>query len=417
MSTRRKFIQNLALGGLLYKINPILKHPLHEEVFADKVSWKRVKKSFEVSSSDTLNLNSGSAGNMPKSVLKAYIKNIEALNNLAPYKVFLEKEPSCQVSIDRLGKLIGASGGSIAFTRNSTDSINYVMWGIDWKEGDEIIYAEWDYPFVKNNIARLEHKYGISSKMISGDINVLSDEEIVELYQKAIGPNTRLTVVTWITHREGQILPVQHICDAAKEFETEVLIDGAHTLGQIDVDLSDIKCDYFTSSLHKWLNAPLGSGMLFINNKSISDLNSVMSYPPTLSSDLKKYDYQGTRAFANLMTLSDVLDFNDSIGIQKKSKRLDELKMYWVNAVKDLEHVELISDPTRTCAVSSFKLGKIGGKGLKKKLLDEFNIHAKSTVATGGIGSMLRVSTNIFMDFKDLDRMIDAVYTINKNYL
>jgi selenocysteine lyase/cysteine desulfurase len=374
MNNRRTFIKQLGSYGmalpLSFDIADLLldaksKPALHTP------DWESIRKDFLASNSKTINLNNGSAGIMPRPVLEKYKTYLEAINAFAPYKV-LE----------------------------------------GWS--DEILNAAWDYPLVDYSCQAIAKKYNLHIDTVDQKLHLLDDDQIVELYREKITEKTRLIILTWMTHREGRLLPVKEICTMARNHGIDVLVDGAHCIGQIPVDLEALACDYFASSLHKWLNAPLGSGLLFIRKDKIALQKPPVSYPDKLQSGMKKYTYLGTRAYQNLMTLGDALDYLELTGIDFKRQRLSALTNRWMQTLESNERITIYSRAESSVAVAALGIRGLGGGKIKKLLNEKFDIHVKASSYPGQ--AMIRISPNIYTNFEEIDRLSEALSYITDNY-
>ncbi len=417
MNKRRNFIKHIGTTGIAipFAIEGIAKsliaQPLNRP---DNPDWEEIRSLFLKNDYNLINLNNGSSGIMPIPVLEVYQGYLKEINSFAPYYVLNNWKPFCENHINRLGELINAPKGTIAFVRNTTEAINLVIWGKQWESDDEIICASWDYPLVEFTLQHLQDKQAVKIKKINENIHGLSDDEIITLYKNKITPKTKLIIATWITHREGNRLPVQRICQLANANNIEVLVDGAHSIGQIDVDLQSISCDYFASSLHKWLNAPLGSGILYIKEDKMSSQSPKISYDSQHTDTIVKYDYLGTRTWQNLMTLGSALDFLELTGINKKSNRLRDLNLHWINALKNTDGISIYTDTSKSCAVASMGIKNISGNKIKKIMNEKFGVHVKATSYPGR--GMIRISPNIYSRMSEMDRFLEAVYYVFKIY-
>lgn len=417
MNNRRTFIKQLGSYGmalpLSFDIADLLldaksKPALHTP------DWESIRKDFLASNSKTINLNNGSAGIMPRPVLEKYKTYLEAINAFAPYKVLEGWTDDIENNMLRLANLIKANQGTMAFVRNTSEAINLVLWGIQWEAGDEILNAAWDYPLVDYSCQAIAKKYNLHIDTVDQKLHLLDDDQIVELYREKITEKTRLIILTWMTHREGRLLPVKEICTMARNHGIDVLVDGAHCIGQIPVDLEALACDYFASSLHKWLNAPLGSGLLFIRKDKIALQKPPVSYPDKLQSGMKKYTYLGTRAYQNLMTLGDALDYLELTGIDFKRQRLSALTNRWMQTLESNERITIYSRAESSVAVAALGIRGLGGGKIKKLLNEKFDIHVKASSYPGQ--AMIRISPNIYTNFEEIDRLSEALSYITDNY-
>ena len=404
-SSRREFIQNLAFIGIACTQKQL---PLLQAV--DDVDWTVIKNNFLGSKYSVMNLNSGSAGMMSKSILDAHIKYLIEVNTFAPYEVLIKWEKDIKNNLHRLSNHVNASQGHLYLLRNSTEGINIVLRGKQWETHDEIIYASCDYPSLENTLHQLRSEYNVTLSHIDhGTLKHISDDEIISFYEKKITKNTKLLIITYMTHREGHILPVKRLCDMAHSYGIEVLIDGAHVIGQLNHSIDELECDYYVSSLHKWLNAPLGSGILYVKDEKIGHLKPALSYPLSKQKSADKINHLGTRAFQNAMTLGIALDELEELGIDRKSERLRQLNRLWIDKVSENKNIEIITDTSRSCAITTVKVPMSISKA-QKLLLNDYKIHVKKTGYPKN--GYLRISSNLFLDESDVERFAQALLKI-----
>ena len=379
---------------------------------SDKALWNSIRKEFNTE--DMVNLNNGSGSMMPNYIYDKYIENTKTLSTFAPYKILSKWEPKIKSNLQRIKELIGSQNGQILINQNSTSGINTIINGFPLKKKHEVLYSNVEYPHVEETILNRSIKEKFKVKKIFLNIPKISDREILECYRKAFRNKTKLLILTHITHRRGHIMPVKAICQLAAEHGIETMVDGAHSIGQIDHSLKEINCEYYVTSLHKWLNAPLGTGLLYIRNDKIEKINPPGSYPQKLKDKFVKFDYQGTRAFQNIVTTGAVLDFLDQMGIEKKQQRLNDLKKYWVSALKEHDKFIIASDINRSCAIASFRIKDTNSNSLKKVYLNKYKIHIKCTSGWDK-APIMRISPDIYTSFEDLDRFIGASIEIAEN--
>jgi len=405
--TRRGFLYKMTLLSIV-----CCKTPLDACASSNyDIDWPTVKAQFMVDDYPIMNLNSGSAGIMSRSTFNSYIEYLKLINSYAPYEILHQWEPQIKSNLHRLSHHLHATQGHLCLLRNSTEAINTVLWGIQWKKKDQIIYASCDYPLLTNTLAQLEKRKLVKLVTVDhGRLKDISDDDIVKNYEKKINKKTKLLIVTYITHREGHILPVKKICDMAHSHGVKVLLDSAHAIGQIEHDIDDIGCDYYTSSLHKWLNAPLGSGVLYVKNDSYVELMPPISYPVAINDNIDKFEYLGTRAYQNGMTLGHAIDDLETIGIVAKQERLHSLKKYWTEKIKDTSNLEIITDTSRSCAIASVKTPKRGK--VYDELQNRYNIHVKKSGYKEE--GFLRISPNVFTLESDLDLFVSALIETTK---
>jgi len=374
MSSRREFIAGISLLGLSGPLGCQILNDVSGNAF-----WDEVQALFKSNPDGLLNLNHGSSTNMPIPIMEKYVNYTEAINAYAPYQILNSWKKAIATAKSDLSNFIGADNSEISYTLNTTTAINSILEGLPLESGDEIVCASSDYPHSTSTLENIKRIKGVNLIKLDIDFINLTDEEIVETYKKAISPKTKLLFITHITHRKGEIYPVQMICDMARAKGVDTLIDGAHSVGQIDLNLHEIGCDYFASSLHKWLNAPLGTGIRYIKSDKIGKVNHIGSYPKNKIDNNEKFDYIGTRAFQNELVVKDCLEFVQEITIKKKESRFCQLKDHWVNQLKDHPEIEILSDQKRSGGISSLWLPKLNTKAVINTLSNKYKIHVKAS--------------------------------------
>ena len=408
MHTRRSFLKDFTLSAVLVNWSTRLDIFKRKTQSSSTIDWEMVRGQFPISTWEKTHFNSGSAGVMPTPISEYLIDLIQYVNSKAPYQVWNEWQVIKKDNMERLSKLIHCDPNSLQIVRNTTEALNMIIYGLPLSQGDEVILCEHDYPFAKNAWLNRQTRDRIKLKIIEYDLPA-SDEEVLTAYANAIGPSTKVIHITHMTHRQGHIMPVQQIVELAHEKGIEVVVDGAHAVGQIHVDLRKIGCDYFASSLHKWLNAPLGTGLLYIHPDKISSLMNHPSSNVDTFDRIDKYEHLGTRCWANEICIGAALDLHEEIGPQFKLDRLQELKRYWTSQVERIPNVTLYTliDNQHSAAVATFGITNMGGGKIVKRLDQEFNIHAKSV--GGRWGSGVRISVNIFTSKEELDTLVKAI--------
>jgi len=417
MESRRNFLKNLTQAGIALPFSMTLADNISRYTWPEtrnEPDWNEIRSHFLASSNDLVHLNSGSSGNMPLPVLNFYKEKLMEVNAFAPYHVLNKWKPEIKSEMARLASMIGAGAGELAFVRNTTEAINIILWGLQLERNDEIVNANWDYPLVNFSLERLEEQKGVRSRTVQVPLSEMSDEDIVKAYESMINENTRLLIVTWMTHKEGRILPARDICRMADRYGIEVLVDGAHIAGQLDFSLTDVGCHYFASSLHKWLNAPLGSGLLYINTSAMDGHEPILSYDKNIESPSVRYEHLGTRAFQNMATLKAALDYLELTGIKKKEERLTALTHRWMDAVSGTDGIQICTPRDKCCAVASMAIKGLSSGKIKSIMNKEYGLHVKSTGYAGL--PMIPISPNIFTSFEEIDRLSEAAISIAKSY-
>ena len=345
---------------------------------------------------------------MPLPIKEAYLENISIVNQHAPYEVKAKNQQVVNDSLSRLAQMAGCHSEDLALVRNTTEAINAILYGIQWAPGDEIIVSNIDYPSALFTIEHLSARHGIHINTIDIDPSNDDPATILSKYEKAITSQTRLLLLTYVTHREGLVLPVKDICMMSRSKNVQTLVDGAHALGQIPHSISDLACDYYATSLHKWLYAPLGSGMLYVSKNLIPEIHPPNSFNPALAHKMDKFTNLGTLNFAKAMTLPAVIDFNEAIEIDRKYQRLKALQAYTIEGLNEIGHVNINSQPDHSCGIVSFNMQEKEYWGNKiAKELAKHGIHAKPTGYKGN--SFVRITLNLHLDESDIDRLLSVI--------
>ena len=403
MDNRRSFIQKLAIGGVGISSLASLDHFKPDW---DGSNWDEIKAQFPIANAPLINLNSGSAGSMPFSVLETYLKETEKFNTNPLYLEKSSRMEEFEFALKRLARFMDCSAENLVLTKNTTESLNSIIWGYPLKSTDNIIIADADYAYVQTGFENRALKEGFEVKRLNYRPAEISDEEIVNTYIQAMDINTKLIVVSMITPREGQLLPAREIIQAAHERGIEVLIDGAHTLGHCEVSIKNLNCDYFAGCLHKWMNAPHGLGVLYVKEEHIEKIDPPM-FPFDQARDkiMGKYTFSGTIGYQKIFTLNEVMNFNERINLTDKIDRLKYLSQYWQDRIKDIPGVSIVSDAKRNIALGGFRIKDT--PSIIKSLREQFQINIKKTAYPEG--SFYRISSNIFIDEVDMDKFIAAI--------
>jgi selenocysteine lyase/cysteine desulfurase len=272
--------------------------------------------------------------------------------------------------------------------------------------------AEQDYGSMIEAMHHVANRYGVVNKMVSVPNHPQSDEEIVSLYEKAITPKTKLILVSHMINITGQILPIRKICDMAHERGVEVLVDGAHAIAHFQFKITDLNCDYYGSSLHKWLSAPLGAGLLYVKKDKMPGIWPLIVGWEKDPYKMLRISHTGTHPTHTDLTISDSIDYYNMIGAERKETRLRYLQQYWTSRVRN--HPRIIintpADPIRACGIANVGIEGIKPGDLAKRLLDE---HKVFTVAIDGANVHgCRITPNVYTTTEELDRFVHALKTL-----
>ncbi len=378
---------------------------------ADEDYWQIIQQAYTVNS-NIINLNNGGVSPSPKVVQEA-VERYNSLANQAPsYYMWRILDQGREPLRTKLALLGGCLAEEVAINRNATEALNTVIYGLNFNKGDEIIGTKQDYPNMIHAWKQRELRDGIVYKQISFDFPMEDDNAIVSGFEKAITSKTKLIHITHIVNWVGQILPVKKICAMAHKKGIEVMVDGAHSFGLLDFNIPDLDCDYFGTSLHKFLSAPIGSGMLWIKKDKIEKVWPLICAEKPNSSDIRKFENLGTRSFPIEQGIGEAIAFHNAIGSKRKEERIRYLKNYWINKVKDVPGVQIhtsIKDQY-SCAIGGVTIDGLTPSELDQKLFVTYKIHSVGIVWENI--RCVRITPHVYTRLADLDVLVNALTTI-----
>jgi selenocysteine lyase/cysteine desulfurase len=398
-----------------------------EQLAGDEDFWYYVQQSF-TSSPELINLNNGGVSPSPKVVADAVKRYLDFSNEAPSYYMWRVLDQGREPLRKDLARVAGCSPEEVALQRNASEALETVIFGLPLKAGDEVVLSRYDYPNCINAWKQRELRDGI--RLVWIDLNLPSEDNdyLTNQYTRAFTNKTKLVHVTHVINWSGQILPVRRIADAAHERGIEVLVDGAHSFAHFEYLVPSLGADYFGTSLHKWMAACIGTGMLYVKKEKIASLYPLFAAPEARSENIRKFENLGTRPFFIEQAIGKAIDFYDMIGAARKEQRLFYLKNYWMQAVKDAPGIKFYTSMKQGfgCAIgvvgfeSRGSRDESGGKGvqgdaggkssrgeLESFLFNEYKIHV-TTVNWENIHGV-RITPNVYTTTKDLDRLITAL--------
>jgi selenocysteine lyase/cysteine desulfurase len=310
---------------------------------------------------------------------------------------------------EKLAHLAGAQPGEIAIDRNSTEALNTIIYGLPLKAGDEVIGTKQDYPNMIQAYRQRAERDGIVYKQISFDFPIEDDDVIVKAYEQAITPHTRVIHVTHMVNWVGQTMPVAKIADMAHAHNIEVIADGAHSFGLLDFKVPDLRCDYFGTSLHKFLSAPIGTGMMWVKTDKIEKLWPLTCNSQPHSSDIRKFETLGTRSFPLEQGIGEAINFHEGIGSKRKEQRIGYLKNYWATRVQSIPKVKLHTslNLNYSCAICGVSIDGMTPGQVASALFDRYKIHTVGIVWENI--SCVRITPHVYTTIPDLDKLVTAI--------
>lgn len=376
--------------------------------------WYYIQQSFTVSPG-IINLNNGGVSPAPKTVQDAMKRYYDYCNEAPSYYMWRILDQGREPLRKNLAKLAGCSAEEIAINRNSSEGLETIIFGLQLKAGDEVVAAKQDYPNMVNAYKQREKRDGIKMVWINLDLPSENESYMVQQYVKAFTAKTRVVHLTHIINWNGQILPVKKIAQEAHKRGIEVVVDGAHSFAHFDFKIPELDADYFASSLHKWLYAPIGSGMLYVKKEKIKTIYPLFATSDDpLKDDIRKFENLGTRPFFIEQAIGKALEFHEMIGNERKEKRLHYLKNYWMEKVKDVPKVKLNTslDPEWGCAIGNVAIeGKKPGE-LDSFLFNNYKIHTVGIEWENIHG--VRITPNVYTTIQNLDVLVEGIKAFAK---
>ncbi|WP_136465994.1 aminotransferase class V-fold PLP-dependent enzyme [Flagellimonas onchidii] len=375
--------------------------------------WERIRKDYRLKP-DYVNLENGYYCITPTPILNKLWEHTQKVNYEGSYYMRTVQWENKERVTEKLATFVGCDSETLVITRNATESLDLIIGGFPWQEGDEAIFAYQDYGAMRDHFYLIRDRYGVVCKEVSVPNHPKSDEEIVALYESQITPRTKLLMVCHMINITGHILPVRKICDMAHKYGVEVMVDGAHTIGHIDVNISDLNCDYYGSSLHKWLSAPLGVGLLHVAKRNISKVWPLLAEHGKESHDILRLNHTGTNPVQIYLAINEAIDYLQLIGIQRKEERLRYLQRYWSNQLRNVPNV-VVNTPVeehRSCGIANVGIVHMKPKDLAETLLEEFKVWTVAIDESDVIGC--RITPNIYTTIKELDVFVNAMKTLAK---
>src|SRR5262249_45930814 len=285
-------------------------------------------------------------------------------------------EPQCETIRTGLAELFGCDREEIAITRNASESLETLLLGMDLKSGDEVLTTTQDYGRMLTTIRQREQREGIKLNLIKIPIPPRDINEITAAFERAITPRTRLLQMAHMVNITGQITPVKAVCEMARARGIETIIDGAHSFAQFEFKQKDLGCDYYGTSLHKWLYAPKGTGLLYVKRDKIEKLWPLMAAESKQATDIRKFEEIGTHSAAPKLAIGEALVFYNGIGAKRKEARLRYLSRHWMNRLKDVPkiHFNTSFDPSQMCAIANVQIEGTNPEAVVKYLFDKHHI-------------------------------------------
>lgn len=412
---KRDFLKHISLLGLsapvLSRLDSLMaanEHTSSPALARDEDFWAGIRAAYKLKP-EYINLESGFYCIQPEETLEQFIKHVREVNYQGSYYMRnLRLENKGRVTAE-LAEMADCDADELIITRNTTESLDTVIGGIDWSFGDEAVYASQDYLAMQHHFELTGDRYGVVRRLVDIPMHPKSDEEIVKAYAEAITPRTRLMMVPHIINFTGHILPIRKICDMAHERGVDVLVDGAHAFGQFQFSIKELDCDFYGTSLHKWLSAPLGAGFLFAKKGMAKKVWPSFASKPTEEDDIQRLNHTGTHPAHTDLAIANAINFQNKFGIERKEARLRYIQRYWTNQAREMGHVNVFTpkDPKRSCAIATAGIKGMDAQQMAQILMDKHRIYTVPISRNEVEGC--RFSPNLFTSTKDLDVLVGAL--------
>ncbi len=386
-----------------------------EAAAQDEDFWFRVRESFTIDRNH-INLNSGSVSPAPVPVQRA-MRQYWEVTNMGP-SLYVDEllGPRLEVARRRLAETFGSSPEEIAFTRNASEAMEIVQFGLDLKPGDEVLTTTQDYPRMLMTWRQRERRDGIVLRTVPYPTPPEDLSQLTRILENAITPRTRALLICHTTYTTGQIFPVGEICRMARRRGVETLVDGAHGFAHFPFTRDELDCDYYGTSLHKWLFAPVGTGFLYVRKEKIPGLWPLMSAPASQADDVRKFEQIGTHPIAVRGPITEAVTFHDGLGPERKAARLVHLRTRWAERVKELPGVTVLNppDPRQACGIGAMRIEGVDSGDLTDFLERKYRIHVRPRFVRGEF-DCVRVSPSVFSTLEEVDLFATAVEDAARN--
>jgi selenocysteine lyase/cysteine desulfurase len=428
---RRGFVQQLAAGACGAAV-PGLFRPddldairragarltgTAQEAATDEEFWREIQQAFSVNRTIT-NLDNGNVCPSPRIVTEAMVRYTWEAEDSPAFMVHEVLERQAGGLYERLATLSGCSPDELALTRNATEALHNVLLGVPLKAGDEVLTTAHDYWGMLDALEQRRDRDGITLTMIPVPVPTTSLDQLLAAFERAITPRTRLILVSHAVNLTGQLFPVRQLCEAAHRRNVQVVVDGAQTFGLLDYKITDLGCDYFGTSLHKWLLAPIGTGLLYVRRDHIASTWPLMPGPAGGRGTMFKFWNLGTGSPAPFLAISEAIAFHNGIGAARKEARLRYLTRYWTDKARDIPGIRFLASfaPEMSCGIATFQLGDVNPDALRQYLLERYSIvvQSMSTRRDPAIKG-LRVTPNVYTTLDELDRFVGILHDVGRN--
>ena len=380
----------------------------------DEDFWFQVQQAFTADRS-MVNLNNGGVCPAPATVQAAMKRYLDHANTAPAYVLWRLQEPQKETVRTGLAALFGCDREEIAITRNASESLENVQQGLDLEPGDEVLTTTQDYPRMLTTWRQRERRHKIALKKIQIPVACEDFPEIVRRFEAALTPKTRVVHICHVVNLTGQVMPVKDIVRLARARGIPVVVDGAHSFAHLDFRHEDLDCDYYGTSLHKFLFAPHGTGMLYMRKEKIPGVWPLMAAEEKQDADIRKFEEIGTHPAANFLAIADALTFHRSIGPARKQARMIYLRDRWAKRLAEKPRFRLHTSlkPGYATGVANVEIEGIDSTKLCDHLWEKERIFTVAIQHEEFQG--IRVSPAVYNTLDEVDRFADAMERIARD--
>ena len=419
---KRQFIKDIVLTSIatplgiagLAKSFEQKAHLPAAELAKDEDFWTGIRNQYLLKP-DYINLENGYYNFLPQPILNKFIEHIKEVNYQGSYYMRTVQFDNKKNIAARLAGIAGCLPEELVITRNTTESLDLVIGGFDWKVGDEAIMAVQDYGAMLDMFEQIQNRYGVVNIKLSVPNHPKNDEEIVNLYASAITAKTKVLFVSHMINITGQVLPIRKICDMAHAKGVQVIVDGAHAFAHIKFRIEELDCDYYAAALHKWLSTPLGAGLLYVKKNNVKNLWPLLADGEKDINKINRLNHIGTHPVHTDLTINDCMDYYEMIGAERKEARMYFLQNYWTSKVRNLPKIIINtpSDASRSCGIANVGIEGISPSDLANRLMTEHKVFTVAIDYANVRGC--RITPNVYTTTKELDQFVLALKNMSNN--
>ena len=428
--TRRSFLANAGRTlGLAAAVVPSIRALAEElqtagrrasdvtaEAARDEDYWGVIQQAFS-SGRGIVNLNNGGVSPSPRIVTEAFVRYTWQQEDTTAYTMWQILEPQSERIRAELARTFGCHTEEIAITRNASESLEILLFGFDLRPGDEVLTTTQDYPRMLTTLRQRQQREGIVLKTVKVPLAPKDPSEITRAFERGITAKTRLILVSHVVNITGQIVPVRSIVELGRAHGIETIVDGAHSFAHFPFTRDDLQCDYFGSSLHKWLFAPKGTGLLYVRRDKIEKLWALMAAESKNAADIRKFEEIGTHPAAPRLAIGEALLFHAAMGGQRKAARLRYLSRYWMTRLRDLPRVRFHTsfDDAQSCGIGTVEIEGIDPGALASHLMAAHKIFVTPIIHEEFRG--IRITPSVYTTLYELDRFSEVMDSVARKGL